>query len=186
MTASYDNTLKFWDLRSVNREPIQTLSDFRDSVTTGLNIEYWLALYTVSILDVYVLYVHQWCDCVEISYPKKKCNFSMLSNSTCMYIRTYIWTYLYLWIFCLCSVGDQFLPSLSFLLVCTSDCAVLAGSVDGSVRVYDMRMGRLQVVCMFSMYIRIVVNKPTIISIISLCYVFRMHVYLRMYCTCSI
>eukprot|EP01035_Chromulina_nebulosa_P027846 gene27846-36671_t len=55
MTASYDNTLKFWDLRSVNREPIQTLSDFRDSVTT-----------------------------------------------------------------------------------------VLAGSVDGSVRVYDMRMGRLQ------------------------------------------
>ena len=38
MTASYDNTLKFWDLRSVNREPIQTLSDFRDSVTTGPTI----------------------------------------------------------------------------------------------------------------------------------------------------
>ena len=93
MTASYDNTLKFWDLRSVNREPIQTLSDFRDSVTTGLSIAY--------------MYL-----CMYVSSDR--------NEPVCMFV-------------------------LTAAIVCTSDCAVLAGSVDGSVRVYDMRMGRLQV-----------------------------------------
>lgn len=39
ITASYDNTVKFWDLRSNNREPIQTLSDFTDAVTSVLTTE---------------------------------------------------------------------------------------------------------------------------------------------------
>jgi mitogen-activated protein kinase organizer 1 len=34
MTGSYDKTLSFWDLRSHSRDPIQTLSDFQDSVTS--------------------------------------------------------------------------------------------------------------------------------------------------------
>jgi mitogen-activated protein kinase organizer 1 len=33
-TGSYDRTLKFWDLRSNNRHPLQTLDDFGDSVTS--------------------------------------------------------------------------------------------------------------------------------------------------------
>lgn len=34
LTASYDRTVCAWDLRSSSREPIQTLSDFRDSVSS--------------------------------------------------------------------------------------------------------------------------------------------------------
>lgn len=34
MTGSYDKTLSFWDLRSHSRDPIQTLTDFQDSVTS--------------------------------------------------------------------------------------------------------------------------------------------------------
>jgi len=33
MTASYDSTVSLWDLRSSNRDPVQTLRDFKDSVT---------------------------------------------------------------------------------------------------------------------------------------------------------
>jgi mitogen-activated protein kinase organizer 1 len=33
VTGSYDKTVKIWDLKSHARTPIQTLSDFRDSVT---------------------------------------------------------------------------------------------------------------------------------------------------------
>ena len=33
MTASYDQTLSVWDLRANNRDPIQTMKDFTDSVT---------------------------------------------------------------------------------------------------------------------------------------------------------
>ncbi|KAJ8610846.1 hypothetical protein CTAYLR_006465 [Chrysophaeum taylorii] len=33
-TASYDNTARLWDLRSQSRAAIQTLSDFKDSVTS--------------------------------------------------------------------------------------------------------------------------------------------------------
>lgn len=32
-TASYDQTVKCWDLRTSNRDPIQTMQDFKDSVT---------------------------------------------------------------------------------------------------------------------------------------------------------
>jgi mitogen-activated protein kinase organizer 1 len=32
-TASYDQTLKAWDLRTSNRDPIQIMQDFKDSVT---------------------------------------------------------------------------------------------------------------------------------------------------------
>lgn len=34
LTASYDRTVRCWDLRSRSREPIQILKDFRDSVTS--------------------------------------------------------------------------------------------------------------------------------------------------------
>lgn len=34
MSASYDQTVSFWDLRSNMRDPIQRLSDFKDSVTS--------------------------------------------------------------------------------------------------------------------------------------------------------
>lgn len=34
MTASYDQTVKCWDMRAANRDPIQTMSDFKDSVTS--------------------------------------------------------------------------------------------------------------------------------------------------------
>lgn len=34
MTASYDQSVKCWDLRSNNKDPIQVMSDFKDSVTT--------------------------------------------------------------------------------------------------------------------------------------------------------
>ena len=34
LTASYDRTVKCWDMRSRSREPIQTLVGFRDSVTS--------------------------------------------------------------------------------------------------------------------------------------------------------
>lgn len=33
-TASYDGTVKCWDLRSASRDPIQTMDDFKDSVTS--------------------------------------------------------------------------------------------------------------------------------------------------------
>jgi mitogen-activated protein kinase organizer 1 len=33
-TGSYDRTLKFWDLRSSHRHPLQTVDDFGDSVTS--------------------------------------------------------------------------------------------------------------------------------------------------------
>lgn len=36
-TASYDQSVKCWDMRSANREPIQVLKDFKDSVTTVVN-----------------------------------------------------------------------------------------------------------------------------------------------------
>ena len=49
------------------------------------------------------------------------------------------------------------------IIVCTSDCAVLAGSVDGSVRVYDLRMGRLQVLQTF--YMQAVVVVKLIVSV---------------------
>jgi mitogen-activated protein kinase organizer 1 len=34
ITASYDQTVKCWDLRSSNRDPIETMKDFKDSVTS--------------------------------------------------------------------------------------------------------------------------------------------------------
>lgn len=34
ITASYDQTVKCWDLRTANREPIQVMQDFKDSVTS--------------------------------------------------------------------------------------------------------------------------------------------------------
>ncbi len=34
LTGSYDKTICIWDLKSNMREPIQTLADFRDSVTS--------------------------------------------------------------------------------------------------------------------------------------------------------
>jgi mitogen-activated protein kinase organizer 1 len=32
-SASYDQTVKCWDMRTINRDPIQIMSDFKDSVT---------------------------------------------------------------------------------------------------------------------------------------------------------
>lgn len=34
VTASYDNTARIWDMRSASRTPIQTMDDFKDSVTS--------------------------------------------------------------------------------------------------------------------------------------------------------
>ena len=34
LTASYDKTVRLWDLRSQSRDPLQVLSDFKDSVTS--------------------------------------------------------------------------------------------------------------------------------------------------------
>lgn len=34
LTGSYDKTLSIWDLKSNMREPIQSITDFRDSVTS--------------------------------------------------------------------------------------------------------------------------------------------------------
>lgn len=41
-TGSYDKTVKCWDLRSNNREPIQVISDFQDSVTSLAMSDYSL------------------------------------------------------------------------------------------------------------------------------------------------
>jgi mitogen-activated protein kinase organizer 1 len=37
LTGSYDKTILIWDLRSNTRDAIQTLSDFKDSVTSVLS-----------------------------------------------------------------------------------------------------------------------------------------------------
>ncbi|TFJ83470.1 hypothetical protein NSK_005239 [Nannochloropsis salina CCMP1776] len=39
LSGSYDRTVKIWDLRSNNRDPIQTLDDFKDSVTRVMVLE---------------------------------------------------------------------------------------------------------------------------------------------------
>jgi mitogen-activated protein kinase organizer 1 len=55
MSGSYDKTLCIWDLRSNNKDPIQTLTDFKDSVTCithtklvqgMLTIELYLSCYS--------------------------------------------------------------------------------------------------------------------------------------------
>lgn len=42
LTASYDSTVSCWDLRSNNREPIQVLKDFRDSVTCVVTTRFYI------------------------------------------------------------------------------------------------------------------------------------------------
>jgi mitogen-activated protein kinase organizer 1 len=46
-TGSYDKSVHIWDLKSNMREPIQTLTDFRDSVT-AINISRY-EIYTSSV-----------------------------------------------------------------------------------------------------------------------------------------
>jgi mitogen-activated protein kinase organizer 1 len=50
-TASYDKTVKCWDLKSQNRDPIQILTDFKDSVTFLRQIGHYII---ASSVDGYV------------------------------------------------------------------------------------------------------------------------------------
>ena len=47
-SGSYDTTIKIWDLKSHNKDPIQTLSDFKDSVSSIKLVDDYI-LYTASI-----------------------------------------------------------------------------------------------------------------------------------------
>lgn len=54
MTASYDKTVCIWDLRSQNREPMQILSDFKDSVTCVVHSRVSTGMITATCIDGYI------------------------------------------------------------------------------------------------------------------------------------
>jgi mitogen-activated protein kinase organizer 1 len=80
-TGSYDKNLHIWDLRSQTRDPIQTLTDFRDSVTsialTRTDIIASSVDGSVRIYDLRMGQMH--CDayssdavsCVSVSYDQQ-------------------------------------------------------------------------------------------------------------------
>lgn len=80
-TGSYDKNLHIWDLRSQTRDPIQTLSDFRDSVTSiALTRTEIIASSVDGCIRIYDLRMGQMhCDayttdavsCVAVSYDQQ-------------------------------------------------------------------------------------------------------------------
>lgn len=145
ITASYDQTVSVWDLRSNSQSPVQTLKDFTDSVTSVTHsssaiiagcVDGFLRIYDLRRGQVHQDYLRDPITSVRLSHDSKCC----LTTTLASVIR-----------FTDIRTGSQLQEYVGHAhglykleaSIATDDEHVVSGSEDGSIYHWDLLDGKL-------------------------------------------